>query len=134
MKKIILISALVLSISLPSFAQTEHSSVEAPVQIDSTKDIPEITLNDSTGVQVATVATVPGGDNFFSGLAAKYGAYLGLFAALITFFNRLAKVTPTTWDNEALEKVMKVLYTIFAILGLKFPEIEKPSDLNPLKK
>lgn len=44
----------------------------------------------------------------------------GVIAAFVLFFDRLAKLTPTDSDN----KVVAMAYKLFAILGLKVPDIK----------
>lgn len=51
---------------------------------------------------------------------SNYGEIAGTFAALILFFDRLAKLTPTDSDN----KIVAMLYKLFAILGLKVPDVK----------
>ena len=53
-------------------------------------------------------------------LILQYGEYLGAAAAFILFFDRLAKLTPTDKDN----KIVAYAYKLFAILGLKVPDIK----------
>lgn len=55
-------------------------------------------------------------------LIQQYGTYA---VVTIIFFDRLAKLTPTEWDNRTMSIVTGTLYRVFAILGLKFPDIEK---------
>lgn len=55
----------------------------------------------------------------------QYAAYIALG---VLFFDRLAKITPTEWDNKVLAKVMPVIYKFFAILGVKVPDIESIKD------
>lgn len=50
---------------------------------------------------------------------SNYGDAAGALAALVLFFDRLAKLTPTDSDN----KVVTMAYRIFAVLGLKFPDV-----------
>lgn len=50
----------------------------------------------------------------------NYGAYAGAAAAFLLFFDRLANLTPTTKDDS----VLNWLYKIFAILGVKVPDLE----------
>lgn len=45
---------------------------------------------------------------------------LGALAAFVLFFDRLAKLTPTESDN----KLVATLYKVFAILGLKVPDVK----------
>lgn len=49
------------------------------------------------------------------GFIAAYGAYFGVAAAAVLFFDRLAKLTPTKSDDA----VLNVIYKVFAILGFK---------------
>ncbi len=39
-------------------------------------------------------------------------------SALVLFFDRLAKLTPTKRDDKAVSKI----YRLFAVLGLKVPD------------
>lgn len=55
---------------------------------------------------------------WFSG--ANWEAILGVAAAFILFFDRLAKLTPSESDN----KIVEFLYKIFAVLGVKVPDIK----------
>ena len=45
-------------------------------------------------------------------------AALGVAAALVLTFDRLAKLTPTKKDDETVSK----LYRLFAVLGLKLED------------
>jgi hypothetical protein len=51
----------------------------------------------------------------------QYGEYLGAAAAFVLFFDRVAKLTPTKSDN----KIVEYAYKLFAILGVKVPDIKK---------
>ena len=53
-------------------------------------------------------------------LIAQWGAYAGVAALFILFFDRLAKLTPTDSDD----KLVAMAYKIFAILGVKVPDIK----------
>lgn len=44
----------------------------------------------------------------------------GVVAAFVLFFDRLAKLTPTESDN----KIVAVFYKVFAVLGVKVPDIK----------
>lgn len=48
----------------------------------------------------------------------------GVGALFILTFDRLAKLTPTEVDDKAAATLLTILYRIFAILGLKVPEIK----------
>ena len=56
---------------------------------------------------------------FLSNIAENYGAYLGVLAAFVLAFDRLAKLTPTTVDDKIAGTATSVLYKIFSVLGLK---------------
>lgn len=56
-------------------------------------------------------------------LIQNYGAYAGAAAAFLLFFDRLAKLTPTTKDDS----VLNWIYKIFAVLGVKVPDLELDS-------
>lgn len=53
-------------------------------------------------------------------LLANYGQLAGVAAAFVLFFDRLAKLTPTESDNS----IVAGAYKLFAILGLKVPDIK----------
>jgi hypothetical protein len=53
-------------------------------------------------------------------ILANLGEFAGVAAAFVLFFDRLAKITPTESDN----KIVASLYKIFAVLGLKVPDIK----------
>lgn len=53
-------------------------------------------------------------------LILKYGEYIAAATAFVIFFDRIAKLTPTESDN----KIVRVLYKVFAILGLKVPDVK----------
>ena len=61
--------------------------------------------------------------DWFSSAAQNYGAYVGLATGIILVFDRLAKLTPTTKDDS----IVNWIYKIFAILGVKVPELEQNS-------
>lgn len=48
----------------------------------------------------------------------------GIAALWIIGFDRLAKITPTEVDNKIAAKMLTVLYSVFAVLGLKVPDIK----------
>ena len=56
--------------------------------------------------------------NWFS--TANWAEILGATAAFVLGFDRLAKLTPTESDNA----IVAVLYKVFAILGVKVPDIK----------
>jgi len=56
-------------------------------------------------------------------ITTNYGEILGTIAAFVLVCDRIAKLTPTETDNKILEKVLKALYTVFAIAGLKVPDV-----------
>ncbi len=56
-------------------------------------------------------------------------AYIAIALSIIVGANKLALLTPTEWDNRIMSIVMTGLYYILAIIGLKFPDIQKPSEL-----
>ena len=53
----------------------------------------------------------------------NYGEILGTVAAFVLICDRIAKLTPTEADNKVVERVLKTVYSIFAILGLKVPDV-----------
>lgn len=60
---------------------------------------------------------------WFSSAANNWGTYAGIAAIWILAFDRLAKLTPTTKDDS----IVNWIYSIFAILGVKVPELETNS-------
>lgn len=48
----------------------------------------------------------------------------GVAALWILTFDRLAKITPTEVDNKIAAVLLTWLYRIFAVLGIKVPEIK----------
>lgn len=56
----------------------------------------------------------------FEWFTTNYGEIAGTIAAFVLFFDRLAKLTPTESDN----KLLTTMYRIFAVLGLKVPDIK----------
>lgn len=48
----------------------------------------------------------------------------GVAALWILAFDRLAKITPTEVDNKIAAVLLTWLYRIFAVLGVKVPEIK----------
>mgnify|MGYP006921298431 CR=1 FL=1 len=60
---------------------------------------------------------------WFSTAAQNYGAYVGLATGIVLVFERLAKLTPTTKDDS----IVNWIYKVFAILGVKVPELEQNS-------
>jgi len=52
--------------------------------------------------------------------SANWGDILGVGAAFMLFFDRLAKLTPTDSDNA----IVATLYKVFSILGVKVPDIK----------
>lgn len=51
---------------------------------------------------------------------AHWDEIAGIAAAFVLFFDRLAKITPSDSDN----KLLTALYKIFAVLGLKVPDVK----------
>lgn len=60
---------------------------------------------------------------WFDQITNNWGEILGTVAFGILFFDRLAKLTPTTKDDA----IVNWVYKIFAILGVKVPELEYDS-------
>ncbi len=56
--------------------------------------------------------------NWFA--TANWGEIGGVLAAFVLTFDRLAKLTPTDSDN----KIVAALYKVFAVLGLKVPDVQ----------
>ena len=54
-------------------------------------------------------------------LILQYGEYIAVATALVLLFDRIAKLTPTESDN----KIVAYAYKIFAIIGLKVPDIKE---------
>lgn len=50
----------------------------------------------------------------------SWGAYAGVAALFVLFFDRLSKLTPTTSDD----KIVQILYRIFTILGVRVPDVK----------
>lgn len=50
----------------------------------------------------------------------NWAEWMGVAAAWIIAFDRLAKLTPTTKDDS----ILNWLYKIFAVLGVKVPNLE----------
>lgn len=51
---------------------------------------------------------------------ANWGEILGVGAAFVLFFDRLAKLTPTNSDNA----IVAALYKVLAVLGVKVPDVQ----------
>lgn len=51
---------------------------------------------------------------------ADWAQIMGVVAALVLMFDRLAKITPTESDN----KLVAAAYKVFAVLGLKVPDVK----------
>lgn len=51
---------------------------------------------------------------------ANWTEIMGVIAAFVLFFDRLAKLTPTESDNN----LVRSLYKIFAVLGVKVPDVK----------
>lgn len=49
-----------------------------------------------------------------------YADYIACGVAFVLFFDRIAKITPTESDN----KIVAYAYKLFAVLGLKVPDIK----------
>lgn len=65
-----------------------------------------------------SVAQAPVGDTLFSGLISLWGPFLGIIAAFVLFFDRLAKVIP----NGTTSSVLKGILWAATILGVKVPD------------
>ena len=70
--------------------------------------------------QAAAPAAAPVGDGLLGGVVSLWGPLLGLLAALVLFFDRLAKVIP----NSGVGGVLTVVRKVAAILGVKVPDVE----------
>ena len=69
---------------------------------------------------VTTVAPAAEDQGIFSWFTSNWMEVAGIFAAFVLVFDRIAKLTPTESDN----KIVTLLYKVFAILGLKVPDIK----------
>ena len=58
--------------------------------------------------------------NWINPIVQNYGNYIGVITAAVIVFDRIAKLTPTTKDDS----VLNWIYKIFAVLGLKVPDLE----------
>ena len=54
----------------------------------------------------------------FDSIVANWPAMLGVAAAFVLAFDRLAKLTPTKKDDGAVS----VMYRVLAVLGAKVPD------------
>lgn len=52
----------------------------------------------------------------------------GGIVTIVVICERIARVIPTNWDNRFLDWTAKKLYILFAILGVKVPDIVKVDD------
>ena len=48
-------------------------------------------------------------------IISDYGAYVGVAAAFVLAFDRLAKLTPTKTDD----KIVSYAYKLFSVLGMR---------------
>ncbi len=62
--------------------------------------------------------------NVINHVVANWGTYMGAAAFWVLAFDRLAKLTPTTKDDSFVNWI----YTVFAILGVKVPELVQTSS------
>lgn len=60
--------------------------------------------------------------DFLNNVMSHFDEWAGIAAILVLFFDRLAKLTPTTKDDGAVS----LLYRIFAVLGVKVPDNPGP--------
>ena len=51
---------------------------------------------------------------------SNYGAWFGAASAFVLLFDRVAKMTPTKTDD----KIVAILYKVFAVLGMKVKDNE----------
>lgn len=58
--------------------------------------------------------------SWLDGFVTSLGPWLGVAAAFVLAFDRLAKITPTEADNS----VVRIAQRIFAVLGVKVPDIK----------
>jgi len=66
------------------------------------------------------VADVDAEPSIIGWLTGNYGALAGIVVAFVLLFDRIAKLTPTDADN----KIVRMAYKLFAVLGLKVPDIK----------
>lgn len=66
----------------------------------------------------AQTATAPVADGLLGGLVSLWGPFLGLIAAIVIFFNTLARIIP----NSTTSGILKVLLMISSVLGVKVPD------------
>lgn len=52
-------------------------------------------------------------------ILSNYGEVAGILALVVLVADRIAKLTPTESDN----KIVKGIYRVFAIVGIKVPDI-----------
>lgn len=55
----------------------------------------------------------------------EFGA---LAIAVVIVSEKIARCIPTTFNNKILEKIAKFFYTVFAVIGLKAPDIAAIQD------
>ena len=64
--------------------------------------------------------SAPVADGLLGGLVSLWGPFLGLLAAFVIFFDRVAKVIP----NSTTSGLLTVLRKVAAVLGVKVPDAQ----------
>lgn len=58
----------------------------------------------------------------------------GFIVGLVMICERIARLIPTSWDNKTVQWIARKIYVVFAIIGLKVPDIVKIDDGKMITK
>lgn len=85
-------------------------------------------VNPAFAQEAATTVASLTGIGFIDKIAIWVINNPGSVALVMLCSDRVAKLTPTEWDNKTLKVIFGIFYRGFAIIGAKVPDIEKASD------
>jgi hypothetical protein len=77
-----------------------------------------LVATDAIALDANPVPNSPVGDGLMGGLISLWGPFLGVIAAIVVFFNALARVIPNSTTNG----ILQVLLKISSVLGLKIED------------
>jgi hypothetical protein len=85
-------------------------------------------VNPAFAQEAATAVASLTGIGFIDSIATWVINNPGAVALVMLCSDRVAKLTPTEWDNKTLKVIFGLFYKGFAIIGAKVPDIEKASE------
>lgn len=65
---------------------------------------------------------------YIDDLAKVAGSIAGLVLAVVVASEKIARLIPTNFKCKPLQRIARIFYTIFAVIGLKAPDIAAIKD------